>query len=105
MAITDQFYFTDNQKITIIPTLKFFKHGPKSSDTFDNRHLAKHGYSLNNAMKSLFDFIDQQFGRISFKVLTSLNQVFYASFKLFYQASVFCPSLISYYFNRIPTNY
>ena len=65
----------DCQNITVVPTLKFFKHGPNSSVVFDNRHLAKHGNSWNNAMKSLFDLIDQQFGRISFKVCTSVSRV------------------------------
>ena len=65
----------DCQNITIVPTLKFFKHGPNSSLIFDNTHLAKHGNSWNSAMKSLFDFIDEQFGRISSKVYISLSQI------------------------------
>ena len=63
-----------SQNITVFPTLKFFKNGPNSSIIFDNRHLAKHGDSWNTAMKSLFDFIDKQFGRVSFKVCKSLGQ-------------------------------
>ena len=75
MAVTNQFNFTDYQNITIIPTLKFFKHGSKSSVIFDNIHLAKHGNSWNKAMKNLFAFIDQQMGRISIKVHDYFSQV------------------------------
>ena len=65
----------DCQNITAVPTLKFFKHGSNSSVIFDNIHLAKDGNSWNNAMKSLFDFIDKQFGRVSFKVYKFLSRL------------------------------
>ena len=61
---TIYFFLGENQKITAIPTLKFFNSGPIASANFKFGHIER-------LMGDLLAFIDQQMGRAPVQVYKS----------------------------------